>query len=102
MLLEDAKGETHLRNLSVLPVSTEQEAMRLLFLGDTNRSEGGMIGRKNLGIFQDHRGDPFERVLVQIALHFHDLRNDEREQNREDPEVQIEPGRSGRVGMFIK
>lgn len=37
VLLEDGKGESHLRNLSVLPVGSEQEAMRLLFLGDTNR-----------------------------------------------------------------
>ncbi|KAG5895614.1 hypothetical protein JTB14_017723 [Gonioctena quinquepunctata] len=37
-LMEDKKGEAHIRNLSVLPVTTEQEAMRLLFLGDTNRT----------------------------------------------------------------
>ncbi|KAK9709795.1 Kinesin motor domain [Popillia japonica] len=37
-LLEDANGEAHLRNLSILPVTNEQEAMRLLFLGDTNRT----------------------------------------------------------------
>ncbi|XP_023013193.2 uncharacterized protein [Leptinotarsa decemlineata] len=37
-LLEDRKGEAHIRNLSVLPVTTEQDAMRLLFLGDTNRT----------------------------------------------------------------
>ncbi|CAG9835825.1 unnamed protein product [Diabrotica balteata] len=38
-LLEDKNGDAHIRNLNVFPVSTEQEAMRLLFLGDTNRSE---------------------------------------------------------------
>nr|XP_022918414.1 kinesin-like protein KIF6 [Onthophagus taurus] len=38
ILLEDANGEAHLRNLSVLPVASEQEAMRLVFLGDTNRT----------------------------------------------------------------
>ncbi|GJQ64971.1 KIF6 [Trypoxylus dichotomus] len=37
-LLEDADGEAHLRNLCILPVANEQEAMRLLFLGDTNRT----------------------------------------------------------------
>uniref|UniRef100_A0A6P7GX75 Kinesin-like protein KIF6 n=1 Tax=Diabrotica virgifera virgifera TaxID=50390 RepID=A0A6P7GX75_DIAVI len=36
-LLEDKNGDAHIRNLNVFPVSTEQEAMRLLFLGDTNR-----------------------------------------------------------------
>ncbi|XP_050298333.1 kinesin-like protein KIF3A isoform X2 [Anthonomus grandis grandis] len=38
IILEDGKGEAHLRNLNVLPVSTEEEAMRLLFLGNTNRA----------------------------------------------------------------
>ncbi|KAJ8919562.1 hypothetical protein NQ315_002184, partial [Exocentrus adspersus] len=38
VLLEDSNGEVHMRNLSVLAVATEQEAMRLLFLGDTNRT----------------------------------------------------------------
>ncbi|XP_045478661.1 kinesin-like protein KIF6 [Harmonia axyridis] len=38
ILLEDGKGEAHLRNLSIHAVSTEREAMRLLFLGDTNRT----------------------------------------------------------------
>ncbi|XP_044749830.1 kinesin-like protein KIF6 [Coccinella septempunctata] len=38
ILLEDGKGKAHLRNLSVHAVSTEKEAMRLLFLGDTNRT----------------------------------------------------------------
>ncbi|KAK9870098.1 hypothetical protein WA026_006192 [Henosepilachna vigintioctopunctata] len=37
-MLEDAKGEAHLRNLSIHSVFTEKEAMRLLFLGDTNRT----------------------------------------------------------------
>lgn len=35
--LEDGKGEAHLRNLSVQSVYTEQEAMKLLYLGDRNR-----------------------------------------------------------------
>ncbi|XP_018324670.1 kinesin heavy chain-like isoform X2 [Agrilus planipennis] len=38
VLLEDSKGEIHLRNLSVHNVSSVKEAMRLLFLGDTNRT----------------------------------------------------------------
>lgn len=35
--MEDEKGEAHVRNLSIQPVYTEQEAMKLLYLGDTNR-----------------------------------------------------------------
>ncbi|XP_060532380.1 osmotic avoidance abnormal protein 3-like isoform X2 [Cylas formicarius] len=37
-VLEDKKGEPHLRNLSVLPVSSEEEAMRFFFLGETIRA----------------------------------------------------------------
>lgn len=37
MLSENGKGVSHLRNLSVQRVATEEEAMRLLYLGDTNR-----------------------------------------------------------------
>lgn len=38
ILLEDGKGEAHIRNLSIMPANSEKEAMRLLFLGDTNRT----------------------------------------------------------------
>ncbi|PSN32770.1 hypothetical protein C0J52_15458 [Blattella germanica] len=37
--LEDASGKLHLRNLSIHPVATEEEALNLLFMGDSNRSE---------------------------------------------------------------
>ncbi|XP_056648003.1 kinesin-like protein KIF6 isoform X3 [Diorhabda sublineata] len=37
-LFEDKKGDAHIRNLNVFPVTTEQEAMRFLFLGDTHRT----------------------------------------------------------------
>jgi kinesin family protein 6/9 len=36
-LLEDADQNIHLRNLSVQQANNEEEALNLLFLGDTNR-----------------------------------------------------------------
>ena len=39
-MLEDELGNYHFRNLSVNPVSSEEEALNLLFLGDTNRAIG--------------------------------------------------------------
>ncbi|XP_030754737.1 kinesin-II 85 kDa subunit-like isoform X2 [Sitophilus oryzae] len=38
VIFEDKKGEPHMRNVSVLTVATQEEAMRLLFLGETNRA----------------------------------------------------------------
>nr|CAD7395175.1 unnamed protein product [Timema poppensis] len=37
-LLEDTKGNLHLRHLNVHSVRSEEEALNLLFLGDTNRT----------------------------------------------------------------
>ena len=37
-MLEDEFGHFHFKNLSVHPVSSEEEALNLLFLGDTNRA----------------------------------------------------------------
>ncbi|KAG6579969.1 kinesin-like protein KIF6 [Phytophthora cinnamomi] len=37
-MLEDEDGNCHLRNLSMHPVTTEEDALNLLFLGDTNRA----------------------------------------------------------------
>lgn len=39
-MLEDEDGNYHFRNLSVNPVSSEEDALNLLFLGDTNRAIG--------------------------------------------------------------
>lgn len=35
--MEDNDGNMHLKNLSLHPASSEEEALNLLFLGDTNR-----------------------------------------------------------------
>jgi kinesin family protein 6/9 len=37
-MLEDEFGNFHLKNLSMHPADTEEEALNLLFLGDTNRA----------------------------------------------------------------
>lgn len=37
-MLEDEHGNFHLKNLTVHPVTTEVEALDLLFYGDTNRA----------------------------------------------------------------
>ena len=36
-LMEDADQNITLKNLSILPAQNEEEALNLLFLGDTNR-----------------------------------------------------------------
>lgn len=36
-LQEDAEDIIHLKNLTVVPVSNEEDALNLLFVGDTNR-----------------------------------------------------------------
>ncbi|GMI12711.1 hypothetical protein TrVE_jg1670 [Triparma verrucosa] len=38
MMLEDEDGNYHLKNLSMHPVSSEEDALNCLFLGDTNRA----------------------------------------------------------------
>lgn len=38
VLMEDEEGSVHLKNLSMHPASNEEEALNLLFLGDTNRA----------------------------------------------------------------
>ena len=37
-IFEDEEGNVHLRNLSMHLATTEEEALNLLFLGDTNRA----------------------------------------------------------------
>lgn len=35
--MEDEDNNIHLKNLSIYPANNEEEALNLLFLGDTNR-----------------------------------------------------------------
>ncbi|KAG6947717.1 hypothetical protein JG687_00015925, partial [Phytophthora cactorum] len=61
-MLEDEDGNCHLRNLSMHPVTTEEDALNLLFLGDTNRavSETAM----NLASSRSHS------AYINTSLHY--------------------------------
>ena len=37
-MLEDEHGNFHMKNLSMHPIDSEEEALDLLFMGDTNRT----------------------------------------------------------------
>lgn len=42
-LLEDAEGNIHLKNIGVYPAHSEEEALNLLFVGDTNRAVSSTV-----------------------------------------------------------
>jgi len=48
--MEDTDQNIHLKNLSIHPGNTEEEALNLLFLGDTNRmiAEVSQVSVRNL------------------------------------------------------
>jgi len=83
-LLEDEEGRTHLRNLSAQLARSEEEALNLLFVGDTNRmiSETPM----NLASSRSHciftisidARRPDSEVVRRSKLHLVDLAGSER------------------------
>ncbi|KAE9135028.1 Kinesin-like protein [Phytophthora fragariae] len=83
-MLEDEDGNCHLRNLSMHPVTTEEDALNLLFLGDTNRavSETAM----NLASSRSHciftvsleARKVGSEVVLRSKLHLVDLAGSER------------------------
>lgn len=84
-MLEDEDGNCHLRNLSMHAVNSEEDALNLLFLGDTNRavSETAM----NLTSSRSHcvftlalesRRDAGSEVVLRSKLHMIDLAGSER------------------------
>ncbi|KAL4088422.1 hypothetical protein PRIC1_012844 [Phytophthora ramorum] len=83
-MLEDEDGNCHLRNLSMHPVTTEEDALNLLFLGDTNRavSETAM----NLASSRSHciftvsleTRKVGSEVVLRSKLHLVDLAGSER------------------------
>lgn len=83
-LLEDEEGKTHLRNLSSQLARSEEEALNLLFVGDTNRmiSETPM----NLASSRSHciftvsidARRPDSEVVRRSKLHLVDLAGSER------------------------
>ncbi|ETV91670.1 hypothetical protein H310_13747 [Aphanomyces invadans] len=84
-MLEDEDGNCHLRNLSMHRVASEEEALNLLFLGDTNRavSETSMnlASSRSHCIFtvslESRRGGGSE-VILRSKLHMVDLAGSER------------------------
>ncbi|VEN62880.1 unnamed protein product, partial [Callosobruchus maculatus] len=84
IIMEDRKGEAHIQNLSVVPVVTEEEAMKLLFLGDTNRTiaETSMneFSSRSHCIFTIHiaQGSGATDCLRYSKLHIIDLAGSER------------------------
>ena len=46
--MEDEDNNIHLKNLSIYPASNEEEALNLLFLGDTNRMIAEVINSNSL------------------------------------------------------
>ncbi|KDO16143.1 hypothetical protein SPRG_18321, partial [Saprolegnia parasitica CBS 223.65] len=83
-MLEDEDGNCHLRNLSMHRVATEEDALNLLFLGDTNRavSETSM----NLESSRSHciftvsleSRKAGSEVILRSKLHMVDLAGSER------------------------
>lgn len=84
-MLEDEDGNCHLRNLSMHAVNSEEDALNLLFLGDTNRavSETAM----NLTSSRSHcvftlalesRREAGSEVVLRSKLHMIDLAGSER------------------------
>lgn len=55
VMLEDEHGNFHLKNLSMHPAETEEEALNWLFMGDTNRAIAET---------------PMNMVRIQYTLHF--------------------------------
>ncbi|XP_076273140.1 kinesin-like protein KIF6 [Rhynchophorus ferrugineus] len=84
VILEDRNGEAHLRNINILPVNTEEEAMRLLFLGETNRviaeTPLNEYSSRSHCIFTIHfnfRGKETD-IYIKSKLNFVDLAGSER------------------------
>lgn len=82
--LEDEEGKLHFNNLSTREVSTQQEALDLLFLGDTNRAVAetpmNLHSSRSHCIFTIHieQQKLDENVLLKSKLHIIDLAGSER------------------------
>uniref|UniRef100_A0A3Q3WCQ9 Kinesin motor domain-containing protein n=1 Tax=Mola mola TaxID=94237 RepID=A0A3Q3WCQ9_MOLML len=84
MIMEDSDQNIHLRNLSLLQSATEEEALNLLFLGDTNRmiaeTPMNQASTRSHCIFTVHlsRREPGSAVLRRSKLHLVDLAGSDR------------------------
>ncbi|XP_044022940.1 kinesin-like protein KIF6 isoform X2 [Siniperca chuatsi] len=84
MIMEDPDQNIHLRNLSLQPSANEEEALNLLFLGDTNRmiaeTPMNQASTRSHCIFTVHlcRREPGSATLRRSKLHLVDLAGSDR------------------------
>jgi kinesin family protein 6/9 len=83
-LLEDGSGGVHLKNLSLVPVNNEEDALNALFLGDTHRmiaeTPMNMASTRSHCIFTVHFAarDAGSATIRKAKLHLVDLAGSER------------------------
>uniref|UniRef100_UPI0037E93C34 kinesin-like protein KIF6 n=1 Tax=Semicossyphus pulcher TaxID=241346 RepID=UPI0037E93C34 len=84
MIMEDPEQNIHLRNLTLQPSANEEEALNLLFLGDTNRmiaeTPMNQASTRSHCIFTVHlcRREPGSATLRRSKLHLVDLAGSDR------------------------
>ncbi|XP_074548303.1 kinesin-like protein KIF6 [Halichoeres trimaculatus] len=84
MIMEDPEQNIHLRNLTLQPTANEEEALNLLFLGDTNRmiaeTPMNQASTRSHCIFTVHlcRREPGSATLRRSKLHLVDLAGSDR------------------------
>ncbi|KAM9786517.1 kinesin-like protein KIF6 isoform 8-T10 [Syngnathus typhle] len=84
MIMEDTEQNIHLRNLSLQQSANEEEALNLLFLGDTNRmiaeTPTNQASTRSHCIFTVHlcRREPGSATLRRSKLHLVDLAGSDR------------------------
>lgn len=104
VMLEDEHGNFHLKNLSMHPAETEEDALNWLFMGDTNRAIAetpmNMVGVKLFSPFRIMHISPcvsFANVgFIAFALHLHDLPGGARGGLRQSAPLEAAPRGSGR------
>ncbi|XP_077869176.1 LOW QUALITY PROTEIN: kinesin-like protein KIF6 [Saccoglossus kowalevskii] len=83
-LMEDSEQNIHLKNLSIHPANNEEEALNLLFLGDTNRmiaeTPMNQASTRSHCIFTIHVScrEPGSATIRRAKLHLVDLAGSER------------------------
>ncbi|XP_075704020.1 kinesin-like protein KIF6 [Rhinoderma darwinii] len=83
-IMEDPEQNIHLKNLSLQPAATEEEALNLLFLGDTNRmiaeTPMNQASTRSHCIFTIHISskEPGSATVRRSKLHLVDLAGSER------------------------
>ncbi|KAM4042914.1 kinesin-like protein KIF6 isoform 1-T1 [Anomaloglossus baeobatrachus] len=83
-IMEDPEQNIHLKNLSLQPASTEEDALNLLFLGDTNRmiaeTPMNQASTRSHCIFTIHicSKEPGSATVRRAKLHLVDLAGSER------------------------